>query len=247
MEWAILIRNNWWRSNKLKEKKLRVAICDDEKVCASELMRKLREQGYEFEVVYFCSGEDFLDSDLEFFIVFLDIEMNGMNGFMVAEQLQRKSFSGKVILTTYHVDNFTEAFRFGVFRYLVKPIQSDRLQEAVEAVEKSVKKNEHLLLTYGGKTNAVKMGEIVCICASKDESIFFDMHKYGAYRFEKKHTHISFSSSVIFFLHIIVISLIRKTHPSSHLMTLYCIFSFFSTHIDIMILKFPTMCVIMKR
>lgn len=161
----------------LEEKKqYRVAICDDEKICASELTKNLRKLGYDFEVVYFRSGEELLDSDLDYFIIFLDIEMEGMNGFAVAEQLQLKSFSGKVMLTTCHVEDFAEAFRWGVFRYLVKPIQLDKLREAVEAVGKGMKKNENLLLTYGGKMNALKLREIVCVRASKDESIFGDIH-----------------------------------------------------------------------
>lgn len=41
---------------------------------ADKLVEQIRDLGYEYEIEVFYSGEAFLNSSMEYFVVFLDIE-----------------------------------------------------------------------------------------------------------------------------------------------------------------------------
>jgi two-component system LytT family response regulator len=63
--------------------------------------------------------------------VFLDIQMPGMNGFDVVRELQGDAMPMVVFVTAYD-EYAVEAFRVNAVDYVLKPIDDDRLQEAVE-------------------------------------------------------------------------------------------------------------------
>jgi len=63
-------------------------------------------------------------------IVFLDVEMPRMNGFVMLQQLQQRNF--ELIFTTAYDQYAIQAIRFSALDYLVKPIEIKALKEAVE-------------------------------------------------------------------------------------------------------------------
>jgi two-component system, LytTR family, response regulator len=66
-------------------------------------------------------------------IVFLDIEMPVMNGFLMLQQLTYKNF--ELIFTTAYDHYAIKAIRFSALDYLVKPIEIDDLKAAVLKAE----------------------------------------------------------------------------------------------------------------
>lgn len=69
-------------------------------------------------------------------VLFLDVEMPGLNGFQFLEKLG--SFNFQVIFTTSY-DTFTlEALRLSAVDYLVKPIDEDELHTAIFRLKKRV-------------------------------------------------------------------------------------------------------------
>ncbi len=80
-------------------------------------------------------------------IVFLDVEMPRMNGFIMLQQLKDKNF--EVIFITAYDQYAIQAIRCSAMDYLVKPVEIDDLKNAVNrAVERrtSTKANERLEL-----------------------------------------------------------------------------------------------------
>ncbi|HXD93351.1 MAG TPA: LytTR family DNA-binding domain-containing protein [Bacteroidia bacterium] len=71
-------------------------------------------------------------------VVFLDIEMPGMNGFEVLEQLKLLAFH--VIFTTAYDNYAIKAFKYNTVDYLLKPII---VTELVSAVNKLLTKNKN--------------------------------------------------------------------------------------------------------
>lgn len=71
-------------------------------------------------------------------LVFLDVEMPDGTGFDLLQKL--KPFSFKVIFITGYEDFAVKAFRFSAIDYLLKPLDSDDLVEAVKKVESSLSK-----------------------------------------------------------------------------------------------------------
>lgn len=71
-------------------------------------------------------------------LVFLDIEMPDGTGFDLLQQLSPIAF--KVIFITGHEDFAIKAFRFSAIDYLLKPLDSNELVEAVQKAEESLSK-----------------------------------------------------------------------------------------------------------
>ncbi|WP_033542014.1 response regulator [Planococcus sp. CAU13] len=67
-------------------------------------------------------------------IVFLDVEMPGMNGIELAEKI-KSSWSGvQVIFVTAYNHYAVKAFELNAVDYLLKPVQFDRLQESLSRI-----------------------------------------------------------------------------------------------------------------
>ena len=62
-------------------------------------------------------------------LIFLDIEMPHMNGFEFLQQL--KNYTGSVIFVTAHSNYAIRAFKFSALDYLLKPVDTDELKQAV--------------------------------------------------------------------------------------------------------------------
>ncbi len=112
--------------------KLRCLLLDDELPGLSYL-KLLCEQIDGIEVVKaFNDSEKFLNElpGLEFDLCILDIEMPGTNGIAIAKLIQGKP----VIFTTAYKTFAAEAFDIDAIDYIVKPIELERLQKAVNKV-----------------------------------------------------------------------------------------------------------------
>ena len=111
-------------------------IIDDEMHCRKTLAILLKEYCPEVQVVDQCSDADAgLKSIAKFNpdLVFLDIEMPGMNGFDMLEQFSEIPFA--VIFTTGYDQYAIKAFRFYAIDYLLKPIEPKGLINAVHKVK----------------------------------------------------------------------------------------------------------------
>lgn len=73
-------------------------------------------------------------------LVFLDIILEDKNGFEVLKNLNERNF--EVIFTTAHNEYALKAIKFSALDYLVKPINIEELQMAVEKAEKRIREKE---------------------------------------------------------------------------------------------------------
>lgn len=138
---------------------LRTIIIDDEPNAVGLLALRLLQHCPQIDVVASCtSSHKGVQAILEHRpdLVFLDIEMPQMNGFEVLEAVSGVSFS-LVFVTAY--DKFAlKAFRYSAVDYLLKPIDTQELVQAVQRVENSRKtapeQIQHLKgqLSNGGKS-----------------------------------------------------------------------------------------------
>ncbi len=80
-------------------------------------------------------------------LVFLDINMPGLNGFQLLEKLENFDFN--VIFTTAYDEYAIKAFKFGAANYLLKPIDIDDLIAAVKRImSKNNKENTKRTLNH---------------------------------------------------------------------------------------------------
>jgi two-component system, LytTR family, response regulator len=72
-------------------------------------------------------------------LVFLDIEMPNMNGFQLLEQLSKIDF--ELIFTTSYDQYAIKAIKFSAIDYLLKPVDREELENAVQKVSKKLTNN----------------------------------------------------------------------------------------------------------
>lgn len=111
-------------------------IVDDEYYCCTVLETLIRKYCPRVNLCATCtSGEEAIVAIRKFHpaLLFLDIEMPGMNGFELLERLDNVDFS--LVFTTSYDRYALKAFSFSAMDYLLKPIDKDDLIKAVQKAE----------------------------------------------------------------------------------------------------------------
>ncbi|HIT89642.1 MAG TPA: response regulator transcription factor [Candidatus Merdenecus merdavium] len=111
---------------------MRILICDDDPLITENLSKLLidyfkKNNLKNLEIETFYSGESLLSDTGDKDIVFLDIEMPGLNGIYVGKELKKQNESVIIFIVTSYIEYLDDAMRFHVFRYLSKPIDKQRL------------------------------------------------------------------------------------------------------------------------
>src|ERR1700761_839587 len=115
--------------------RLRALIADDEPL-ARERLRFLLSAEEEVQVAGECrNGREVIAAlrESRFDVLFLDIQMPGIDGFDVIEQMGAMHMPATVFVTA-HDDYAVRAFRVQALDYLTKPVEPDRLRETLVRV-----------------------------------------------------------------------------------------------------------------
>ena len=116
-------------------------LVDDEKLATEELAYQLRDFA-DIEIVATASnGLEALSliESLEPDLVFLDVQMPGLDGLAVIRKLRETGMPLPYFVMVTAYDQYAvEAFRWEALDYLLKPVEKDRLEMAVERARKNV-------------------------------------------------------------------------------------------------------------
>jgi two-component system LytT family response regulator len=166
----------------MKHNNLRAIIVDDEPDARTELAELLKPY-YNVEL----AGDAANLSDALLLIeqhrpdvVFLDIEMNGENGF---ELLDRSEYEFKTVFVTAFNQYAIRAFEVNAIDYLLKPVMPERLAKTIQKLSEQLEADkeqlsalpaltldDRLLITLNRKMNFIKLEDIKCILAAGDYS-----------------------------------------------------------------------------
>ena len=143
---------------------IKAVIVDDEPKAIQSLTWELSNFKDDIEgIKTFTSPEDAIDyldvSDLD--CLFLDIQMPTMDGFQFLGKLSNKDFA--VVITTAYNEFAIKALKHEAIDYLLKPIDSDDLEETIKKVKKHSSKKfnsnkiEEVLVNFNSKFNKKKI------------------------------------------------------------------------------------------
>lgn len=143
---------------------VKAVIVDDEPKAIQSLTWELSNFSNDIDVIKtFTSPEeaiDYLDANT-CDCLFLDIQMPTMDGFQFLAKLTNKDFA--VVITTAYNEFAIKALRHEAIDYLLKPIDSDDLQETIRKIKKhnskmsSSNKIEEVLLSFNSKFDPKKI------------------------------------------------------------------------------------------
>jgi len=118
-----------------------IAIVDDEKVIREQIKELILTYTPNCNLETFASGEDLLAADKTYHMVFLDIQMEGMNGIDVARAIREKQIDSIIIFITAIKEYVFDAFDVLAFHYLLKPIGEKKFSEVFT---RATKEAEHI-------------------------------------------------------------------------------------------------------
>ena len=159
---------------------IRIAICDDEKhmsdhirAMASDFFRK---KNREIQLRTFLSGEELLNYDGQIDILFLDIQMNGMDGLETARKLRAGKFRGVLIFITVLKEMVFQSFEVQAYDYLVKPVDEKQFGKTMERLYASMQNasEDSLLVQKGYEGRIIPKDEIV-FCEIIDRKIYLNL------------------------------------------------------------------------
>ena len=142
---------------------MKVAICDDEKAICDQLHKLLLREDPKAEVCVFHSAEELLAGSEAFQILFLDIQMPGINGMQAARQLRERNRDVCIIFVTAVKEYVFEAFDVAAFHYLLKPIEEEKFAQVYGNAKKSCEKTEPIVIKTKHSTYTIVPDDILYI------------------------------------------------------------------------------------
>ncbi len=135
---------------------MNIAICDDDKSFRDLLEKHLRnyfnERSISLNFFQFGSGEELLDNQLLFDLVFLDVEMDHINGIDAGRELKRRNPHCIIFVITSYDGYLDDAFKIRAFRFLSKPLNVVRLYKALDDAAELI--NNEMIVFYDVKTGS---------------------------------------------------------------------------------------------
>lgn len=122
---------------------IHVAICDDEKEFVSEMRglieRYSEEKQNEIRISSFANGLELMEHyDKTIDLIFLDIQMKGMDGLKAAEKIRQQDEEVGIIFLTSLKQYALEGYKYRAVNYIVKPMKYIRLKVEPGSVDREV-------------------------------------------------------------------------------------------------------------
>lgn len=145
--------------------KMQLAICDDESFFRDKLKKLLIEyktrKRIHMDIFEYESGEELLSSEKIFDIVFMDYQMTGINGLETARLLRLKNTICNIIFVTSFPEFILDSFEVQPFRFMLKPLQSEKIYEAIDSYIKQQKLLYPLIVIENGIQKTVNAQDII--------------------------------------------------------------------------------------
>ena len=120
---------------------MKIVICDDNLNIISEIKEMLNEysaiKNVPLEISTFDNGNAVLESNHNYNIAILDVEMPDMNGIALGEELRKRNKQIVLIYLTAHSQYLDSALNLNAARFFEKPIDKDRFFSGIDnAIER---------------------------------------------------------------------------------------------------------------
>lgn len=152
---------------------MRIGICDDQREVCELIADKVKNLYPDETIVQYETGREVMEDTALPDILFLDIQMPGMDGMETARELRKRDPSLIIIFVTAIEDYVFQAFDVGAFHYLVKPFADDKLREVLqnavrlytdrgkETAGRGQREAASIIVTSGGKHITIRLEDIV--------------------------------------------------------------------------------------
>lgn len=160
---------------------IRVAICDDDREYGMWLEGEIfKIFGSGIEVYQYSSGEDYLvDSEIMHEVIFLDVEMPGIDGIETAVRIRKENRNAILVFISGVRNPTPESFKVAPYRYLLKSFGADVMEKELKEIYQEtcrVFADEYLICERDGHNIRVNLLDILYISIIRGGS---EIHVFG--------------------------------------------------------------------
>ena len=166
---------------------MRIAVCDDEayfrNVLIDLLNRYSAEKNVLFNIFEFDDGKKLIADKGAYDIIFLDHQMNELNGLDTIRLLREKNKDTKVIFVSSYSEVVFDSMKYNAFRFIVKPVQQEKLWEALDSAEAEFSSAYKIMARDTEYNENVTIPERDMIYAQADNIYTYITTAGGTYRY----------------------------------------------------------------
>lgn len=162
-----------------------IAICDDEEkqraYIKSLVEGWLRQTFHHTKIQEYVSSEQFLFEQAydRTQILFLDIEMEKMDGIALAREIRKHNRQLQIIFVTGYMEYIQEGYNVEALHYLLKPVSQEKIDSVLDrAVERLKTADAVLLVESGGEVLRLPLKEIRFIESNRNYNIIHADNDY---------------------------------------------------------------------
>lgn len=132
---------------------MNIAVVDDEKLILKQIGGLIEKQMPNCCLDTYVTGDELLGAEKHFDIVFLDIQMDGLDGIETAKRLRKRQDDIVLIFVTGNKEYVFDALDLYAFHYLLKPVDENKFQEVLERAAGEVAKKKEKRFLFLKKRN----------------------------------------------------------------------------------------------
>ena len=162
---------------------MRICFCDDEASTRSQFERMAaaweEQRGEAAELQLYNSAEQLLfevdqpeAQELAFDLILLDIQMGGMDGITLARQLRAQDKRVTLAFLTAARESVFEGYEVQAVRYLLKPMQQEKVFELLDLARQNLQEQPSLILNCADEKKKLYLSQIAAIEAQGPYLIF---------------------------------------------------------------------------
>ena len=144
---------------------MRIAVCDDEELFRIEFKSVLDKVliNAEYDIDTFSGGSSLYEAFLKnpFDLVFLDIEMPGIDGITLAKRLRAVSENVQIVFLTSHIEYALEGYEVNALRYLVKPVDLNKLSEVLKYIQDKKNNSRQIMIKQEGEDIVIDISDVI--------------------------------------------------------------------------------------
>ena len=165
----------------------KIAICDDERAFLAKMEAMLtaelaKNDVGDFEIDMFTSAAELLaleESLSKYSIMFLDINMEEMDGLELAGRIRTYDPDLFIVFVTAFIDYAPEGYKHGALRYILKDMLDVMLPECIEAILRRLRLlSGRIVLPFLEGQTEISLGKLYYI-ESRKHKLYFHIPNHG--------------------------------------------------------------------
>lgn len=145
---------------------MNILLVDDQQAVHEEIEQLFKDYPKnDLNIFHAYSGKELLESKDDYQAVFLDIDMQPMDGIKAGMALRAQGNQSKIIMLTGKSDRIKDAFKIGATRFVSKPIEKAEIFEALDYIYASAVGMKEMFFQYKGLQIRMRQRDIYAIIA----------------------------------------------------------------------------------